>query len=90
MAVEIAVRLPEIVAEKLRKQGSDLSQLSLEKLVCSLYRSGELTHREAMEAVGLNSRIAMDEVLARHQCHRDFPWEEFEADRKTLEDLRGR
>src|SRR5262245_34956405 len=75
MAVEIAVNLPDNVAEKLRKQGADLSRLSLERVVCSLYREGELTHYEAMQAIGCPSRIAMDELLARHNMHRDdYTW----------------
>jgi hypothetical protein len=68
----------------------DLSRLSFEKLVCSLYRDGELTHKEAMEALGFQSRHAMDEILSRHNMHREWTRKEFEADLKTLEGLRGR
>jgi hypothetical protein len=90
MAVEIAFNLPENVAEKLKKQGADLSRLSFEKLVCSLYRDGELTHREAMEALGAPGRHAMDEILSRHNMHREWTREEFEADLKTMDQLRAR
>ena len=89
LSVEIAFQLPENVAAKLKKQGEDLSRLSFEKLVCSLYRDGELTHKEAMEAVGFRSRHAMDEILSRHNMHREWTRKEFEADLKTLEGLRG-
>jgi hypothetical protein len=88
MAVDIAFQLPENVATKLKKQGADLSRLSFEKLVCSLYRDGELTHKEAMEALGLPGRFAMDDVLQRHNMHREWPLEEFEADLRTTEKLR--
>ena len=86
MAVEIAVKLPDNVAEKLQKQGGDLSRLSLERVVCSLYREGQLTHHEAMQAIGCSSRIAMDELLASHNMHRDdYTWEDFLEDGKAFE-----
>ena len=90
LTVQVVFQLPENVAAKLKKQGEDLSRLSFEKLVCSLYRDGELTHKEAMEALGSQSRHAMDEILSRHNMHREWTREEFEADLKTLEGLRNR
>lgn len=36
MPVEIAIQLPDDVAEKLRQQDQNLNRLGLEKLVCSL------------------------------------------------------
>lgn len=90
MAVEIAFQLPENIAAKLKKQGADLSRVSFEKLICTLYRDGELTHKEAMETLGCASRYALDDVLSRHNMHREQTRAEFEADLKTLESLRGR
>jgi hypothetical protein len=36
MPVEIAIQLPDEFAAKLREQSDDLSELGLEKLVCSM------------------------------------------------------
>ena len=85
MAVEISVLVPEVVAEKLKKQGDDLARLSLEKVVCSLYREGELTHHEAMNALGCPSRLAFDSLLARLNVQRDdSTWEDFVEEGKVF------
>ena len=91
MAIEISVELPENVAEKLKKQGDDLSRLSLEKVVCSLYREGELTHYEAMQALGCPSRLAMDALLVRLNMQRDdYSWGDFVEDGKAFETFQGK
>ena len=85
MAVEISVSVPELVAEKLKKQGDDLARLSLEKVVCSLYREGELTHHEAMQALGCPSRLAFESLLARLNVQRDdYTWDDFVEDGKAF------
>ena len=84
--MDIHLALPNTVAKKLLEQGDDLNQLSLEKVVSALYREGELTHHEAMQAVGCPSRIAMDELLARRNMQRDdYTWEDFLEDGKAFE-----
>jgi hypothetical protein len=86
--VEISLRVPENIARKLAELsgGNDLGKQSLELLVCSLYRQGELTHHEARTALRIESRLAMDELLARlHMQADDYSWDDFLEDRKVFE-----
>lgn len=71
MSVEIAIQVRESVADKLRLQNPDLPRLGLEKLICSLYRDGLLTKREAMEELGIPGRIAFETLLSRHNLDRE-------------------
>ena len=90
MPVEIAIQLPDEVADKLRRQDRNLSQLGLEKLICSLYRDGSLSQAEAMRNLGLTSRLAFEEMLARHHAQRDWPVEEVDAELAALDRLQAR
>jgi len=86
--VEVFLRLPENVARKIAELsgGRDLAKQSLELLVGSLYRRGELTHYEARTALGIDSRLAMDELLARLGMQPDeYTWDDFLADRAALD-----
>jgi len=91
MAVRISFNLPENVVKKLQKQGEDLARLSLEKVVCSLYHEGELTHFEAMQAIGSPSRLALDQLLARlHLQRSDYSWDDFAEDGRVFDKSRGK
>lgn len=87
MPVEIAIQLPDDAAAKLRQQGGDLSRLSLEKLICSLYRDGLLSQVEAMRDLGITGRLAFEALLTRHHLHRDWPAGEIEAELGALDRL---
>jgi hypothetical protein len=90
MPVEIAIQLPDDVADKLRRQDRNLNRLGLEKLVCSLYRDGSFSQAEAMRDLGVASRLAFEEMLARHHSQRDWPAEEVDAELATLDRLQAR
>jgi hypothetical protein len=86
--IEISIKLPQNVAQKLSElsAGNDLARQSLEVLVCSLYRQGRLTHFEARTAIGLPSRLAFDELLARLDLQPDdYSWDDFLEDKKVFE-----
>ena len=87
MPVEIAVQLPDDVAAKLREQNPDLSRVSLEKLVCSLYRDGRLSEAEAMRALASSSRLAFGQLLARHNLQREWSQEEIAREFGALDGL---
>ena len=90
MRVELAVEMPDAEAAKLREQNPDLARLGLEKLVCSLYRDGRLGQTEAMRALNCPSRLAFEELLTRHNLHRDWPREEMEQEFAAVDRLRAR
>ena len=85
MPVEIAIQLPDDLAEKLRRQNHDLSRWSLEKLICSLYRDGVLGQVEAMRDLGITSRLAFEELLSHHHSHRDWSAAEIDAELAALD-----
>ena len=90
MPVEIAIQLPDDAAAKLRQQSSDLPRLGLEKLICSLYRDGQLSQVEAMHDLGIPSRLAFEQLLTRHHLHRDWSAEEVDAEFAALDSLHAR
>jgi len=89
MPVEIAIQLPDDAAEKLRQQDNNLSQIGLEKLICSLCRDGSLSEVEAMRDLGITSRIAFEQLVARHHLQREWPAEEIEAELAAINRLGG-
>lgn len=90
MRVEFTVEMPESVAAKLREQNPDLGRLGLEKVVCSLYRDGHLSQAEAMRALDCPSRLAFEELLTRHNLHRDWPREEIAQEFAAVDRLHPR
>ena len=90
MAVQFEVEIPDSIAAMLREQDPDLARLSREKLVCSLYRDGMLSQAEAMRELGSPSRLAFEQLLTRHNLHRDWPAEEVEREATAVDRLRER
>ena len=90
MRIEFAVEIPDAVAAKLREQNPDLGRLGLEKLVCSLYRDGRLSQTEAMRVLNSPSRLAFEELLTRHNLHRDLAREEMEQEFAAVDRLHER
>jgi hypothetical protein len=87
MPVEVAIQLPDEVAAMIRHQNRDLSRWSLEKLLCSLYRDGLLSQVEAMQGLGVNSRLVFEDLLSRHHLHRDWSVAEIDAEITALDRL---
>ena len=87
MPVEVAIQLPDDVAAMIRHQNRDLSRWSLEKLLCSLYRDGLLSQVEAMQGLGVNSRLVFEDLLSRHHLHRDWSVAEIDAEITALDRL---
>ena len=85
MPVQFEVEIPDSVAAKLREQDVDLARLSREKLVCSLYRDGKLSQAEAMRDLASPSRLAFEQLLTRHNLHRDWSPEEVESELATFD-----
>jgi hypothetical protein len=90
MRVEFIVEMPEAVAAKLREQSPDLGRLGLEKVVCSLYREEQLSQIEAMRALDCPSRLAFEELLTRHNLHRDWSREEISQEFAAVDRLHSR
>jgi len=64
--MEVKLRIPDDVAERLAASGGDLSRRALEALALQGYRDQTLTLYQVSEMLGL-SRIETEDFLGRHQ-----------------------
>jgi Uncharacterised protein family (UPF0175) len=63
--MEIILRIPDDVAQRLAVGGGDVSRLALEALALRAYREQTLTLYEVAEMLGL-SRVKTEDFLVRH------------------------
>jgi hypothetical protein len=64
--MEVKLRIPDDVAERLAASGGDLSRRALEALALEGYRDQTLTLYQVSETLGL-SRIETEDFLGLHQ-----------------------
>jgi hypothetical protein len=82
----VALDLPDLVLARLGEGGANVVRLAEEMLVCGLYREGRLSAVEAMRSLNLTSRLAFEEVVARHHAEREWPVEEVAAELAVIEE----
>jgi hypothetical protein len=63
--VEITLRIPDDVAQRLSAAGGDVSRLALEALALEGYREQTLTPYQVSEMLGL-SRVETEDFLGQH------------------------
>ena len=80
MSVEIVVKLPDDVAEKLQINGGDISRQILESIALEGYRSERLTGTQVMRILGFESRMELDAFLKAHEVYLDYTLEDIERD----------
>ena len=80
MSVEIVVKLPDDVAEKLQINGGDISRQVLESIALESYRSERLTGVQVMRILGFESRMELDAFLKAHEVYLDYTLEDIERD----------
>ena len=64
--MEITLRIPDHIAQRLSAAGKDLSQRALEAIALEGYRDQSLTLYQVSEILGL-SRIETEDFLGQHQ-----------------------
>jgi uncharacterized protein YgbK (DUF1537 family) len=80
MSIEIVVKLPDDVAEKLQTNGGDISRQVLESIALEGYRSDRLTGAQVMRILGFESRMELDAFLKAYQVYLDYTLEDIERD----------
>jgi DNA-binding ferritin-like protein len=64
--MEVILRIPDDVAQRLSACGGDVSRIALEALALEGYREQTLTVYQVSEMLGL-SRVETEDFLGRHQ-----------------------
>ena len=86
--MQIALDLPEDIAQGLETKWKDLPRAALESLALEGYRSQALTAAQLRRLLGFETRMQVDTFLKEHEVY-DFTVEDFERDRETLWQLRA-
>ena len=86
MSATIEISLPDALVKALGAKPAELPRRTLEALVIQSFRSGQLSHAQVSEALGLD-RWQTDAFLNNAQAFRPWNPEEFAADLRTLQDI---
>jgi hypothetical protein len=84
MPLKVEVLVPEPLLSSLGGENGDLPQRAFEALVAHQYRTGELSHAQVCDLMGL-TRYETDGFLKRHAAFRPNELEEYADDADRLE-----
>jgi predicted HTH domain antitoxin len=84
----VTFQLEGALEEQLRRDLGDLGQAAREALLIEAYRKGKLSIGRLARTLGMGVLDA-DQWLATRGVPLNYGWGEFEADLKTLRELRG-
>ncbi|HEV2990886.1 MAG TPA: UPF0175 family protein [Candidatus Angelobacter sp.] len=87
--MQITLELPEDIAAGLQSRWKDLPRAALESLALEAYRSRALSAAQLRRLLGFATTMQVDAFLKAHEVY-DFTVADFEHDRETLRQLRGR
>lgn len=88
--MEVLLRVPDDIAQKLEERSRNLPRWALEALAIAGYRSGALTSAEVQRMLGLSSRWETDELLKRSGAFLDYTEDDLHKDIETLRSLTAR
>ncbi|HEY9231326.1 MAG TPA: UPF0175 family protein [Blastocatellia bacterium] len=78
--MNLAIELPEDIAERLAARWGDLSRAAREAIAIEGYRSGALSQAEVQRLLGLASRWETDALLKRAGVYLDYSEEDLARD----------
>ncbi|MBI2926107.1 MAG: UPF0175 family protein [Verrucomicrobia bacterium] len=87
--MQVTLELPDAVAERLGKNGTDVSRAVLEAVVLEQYRSGEISRGKLAELLNLDFWQS-EEFLRQHSAALPVTVEDLEAERRATEQLASR
>ena len=87
--MEITVRLPDALADRLRSESGDLSRRALEALAADAYRTGTFTRAEVQGLLGFSSRWEVEAFFQRSGVPLAYDADDVDADREALRDVLG-
>ena len=85
--MNITVRIPDSLAERLRAGGANLERHVLEAVVLEEFRAGRMTTAELRQALGFSVLDEVDGFLKAHGVWEDVTLEDIENDVQTLRSL---
>jgi hypothetical protein len=85
--MQVAIELPEDIAESLRAKWKDLPRHTLEALALEGYRSGVLTESQVRRVLGFRSRMEVNSFLRDHGIYYDYTPSEIDREIRTNERL---
>jgi len=85
--MNVTVRIPDGLAERLAAEGGGLERRVLESLAVTEYQAGRLTRPELRRLLGFSTRYQLDGFLKAHGINEGMTLDEFERHRETLNRL---
>jgi hypothetical protein len=85
--MEVAIQLPEDIAEGLQAQWKDVPRHALEALAAEGYRAGALSEEQVRRVLGYETRIEVHAFLKEHGVPLHYTSADLEEDRQTLSRL---
>lgn len=85
--MNLTLRIPDDLVQRLSAGGDDISRRALEALAIEEYRAGRLTRPELRRLLGFGTRAELDGFLKGRGVDELMTIEEFERDRQDLDRL---
>jgi Uncharacterised protein family (UPF0175) len=82
--MEVTIHIPDEIAARFQRAGTDLSRHALEAFGLEEYKSGRLTDDELRRLLGFETRYQVDGFLKSHQVYVDYTMDDFLRERETL------
>jgi hypothetical protein len=87
--MNIIVRLPDDITERLGADAATLERRALEALIADEYRAGRLDKPDLRRLLGFESSYEIDGFLKAHGVYHDYTLADLEAERAALANLGG-
>jgi predicted HTH domain antitoxin len=84
--MNVAIEIPDEIANALASHGSDVSQAVLEAVAIEAYRSGTVTPTQVQQMLGLRSRWQTEAFLRRAEAFHDYTMEDLDRDIAAIRD----
>lgn len=81
--MEIAIYLPDDIAQRVQAQWEDVPRHVLESLALAWYQSGELSEEQVRRLLGYETRLEVHGFLKEHDVPLRYTLEDLEKDREA-------
>jgi hypothetical protein len=85
--MNVTLRIPDDLVERLRAGGEDISRRALEAFALDEYRAGRLTRPDLRRLLGFETRVEVDGFLKQRGVDESMTIADFERDRQDLDRL---
>ncbi len=85
----VSFQLGDDLEKQPRQDLGDLSQVARDALLIEAYRMGKLSIERLAPTLGIGV-VETDQCLAQRRVSLNYSFEDFKADERTLQELRGR